>query len=199
MKPLARLLFIIFLSCFINACQQTYPQFVLETELGEIVVEVYPDKAPITANNFLRYIHEDRLQGATFYRTVRADNQPDNDVKIAVIQGGTFDDDHPRRLAPIIHESTKKTGILHKDGVISMARVEPGTATCEFFICVGDQPELDYGGKRNPDGQGFASFGKVVAGMHVVRQIHQQPADGGQYLEPRIKILSVQMKDRVDR
>lgn len=198
MKLISKLLFIILFSCLINACQQTNPQFVIETELGDILVEVYPDKAPITASNFLRYVHEDLLQGATFYRTVRADNQPDNDVKIAVIQGGTFDDDHPLRLAPIIHESTDKTGILHKDGVISMARVGPGTATCEFFICVGDQPALDYGGKRNPDGYGFASFGKVLEGMHVVRQIHQQPAAGGQYLEPRIKILSVRMKEQAD-
>lgn len=198
MKLLAKLLLVILLFCLTTACEKTYPQFIIETELGEITVEVYPDKAPITAGNFLRYVHEERLQGATFYRTVRADNQPDNDVKIAVIQGGTFDDDHPLRLAPIIHESTKKTGILHKNGVISMARMGPGTATCEFFICVGDQPALDYGGKRNPDGQGFASFGKVVEGMHVVREIHQQPAAGGQYLEPRIKIISVRMKDQAD-
>jgi len=93
-------------------------------------------------------------------------------------------------LPPIDHETTEKTGIFHKDGVISMARLQPGTASSEFFICVGDQPELDYGGKRNPDGQGFSAFGKVIAGMDVVEKIHQQPADG-QTLNPRIKIHNI--------
>ncbi|NOX85449.1 MAG: peptidylprolyl isomerase, partial [Chlorobi bacterium] len=95
-------------------------------------------------------------------------------------------------LPPIKHETTKETGILHKAGVISMARNEPGTATSEFFICIGDQPSLDYGGMRNPDGQGFAAFGKVVKGMDVVRKIQQAPAEG-QWLKPRIRILGVEV------
>jgi peptidyl-prolyl cis-trans isomerase A (cyclophilin A) len=95
-------------------------------------------------------------------------------------------------LRPIFHETTAETGILHTNGVISMARWEPGTATSEFFICVGDQPELDYGGRRNPDGQGFAAFGKVIKGMNVVKKIHVQPADG-QYLNPVIPILEVSL------
>jgi len=95
-------------------------------------------------------------------------------------------------LPPIKHEPTVLTGILHKDGVISMARNEPGTATSEFFICIGDQPSLDYGGKRNPDGQGFAAFGKVVEGMDVVRKIHKSAA-AGQWLKPRIKILKIEV------
>ena len=93
-------------------------------------------------------------------------------------------------LPPIEHETTIKTGILHKNGVISMARLKPGSASSEFFVCVGDQPELDFGGKRNPDGQGFSAFGKVVNGMDVVTKIHQQPADG-QMLDPQIKILDI--------
>lgn len=93
-------------------------------------------------------------------------------------------------LPPIAHESTRQTGILHKDGVISMARWRPGTATSEFFICVGDQPELDYQGKRNPDLQGFAAFGKVTAGMDVVNKIHQLPV-AGQILDPPVKILKI--------
>ena len=92
-------------------------------------------------------------------------------------------------LPPIKHETTVLTGILHKDGVISMARNEPGTATSEFFICIGDQPSLDYGGKRNPDGQGFAAFGKV---MDVVRKIHKSATEG-QWLKPRIRILNVKV------
>jgi peptidyl-prolyl cis-trans isomerase A (cyclophilin A) len=76
--------------------------------------------------------------------------------------------------------------------IISMARWQPGTATSEFFICVGNQPELDYGGKRNPDEQGFAAFGKVIDGMDVVKKIHSQPAEG-QYLNPVIPILEISL------
>ena len=92
---------------------------------------------------------------------------------------------------PIIHETTKETGVLHTDGTISYARNEPGTATLEFFICIGDQPELDYGGRRNPDRQGFAAFGRVIKGMDVVQKIHEQPAEG-QMLNPKIEIFNIE-------
>ncbi len=173
------------------------PSIIFETELGDITVELYLDKAPITAANFLRYIDENRLEEATFYRTVRDDNQADNPIKIDVIQGGLYEDNHPMMLEPIAHENTEQTGIKHLDGVISMARYTPGTATSEFFICVGDQPALDYGGGRNNDGVGFAAFGKVTEGMDVVHLIHQAKADG-QYLNPRIKILSIKRKINTD-
>ena len=68
-----------------------------------------------------------------------------------------------------------------------MARDAPDTATSDFFICIGDQPELDLGGRRKPDGQGFAAFGRVVSGMDVVRRIHAAPADG-QSLTPPVTI-----------
>jgi peptidyl-prolyl cis-trans isomerase A (cyclophilin A) len=161
--------------------------FLVVTGVGDITLEIYVDKAPVTAGNFLKYVREKRFRGAAFYRVVRADNQPHNKVKISVIQGGLMDDIPGQSLPPIAHETTAHTGILHKDGVISMARLEPGTATSEFFICVGDQPELDLGGKRNPDGQGFAAFGRVTKGMEVVHRILRQP-DKKQYLDPVIKI-----------
>ena len=168
------------------------PRVRLVTELGDIVVEVYPEKAPETVANFLSYVDEDRFEGATFYRTVTPTNQPDNDVKIEVIQGGlSMEDDHPARLPPIRHETTEETGIPHEDGVISMARNEPGTASSEFFLTVGPQPELDYGGERNPDGQGFAAFGRVVQGMDVVREIHRRP-ETGQMLDEPVRILRVE-------
>lgn len=176
----------------IIGCTSHHTQVLIKTELGEIVVELYEDEAPVTTNNFLQYIEENRLEGATFYRTVTMGNQAENKIKIEVIQGGLFEDYHPQALPPIVHETTELTGILHKDGVISMARNEPGTATCEFFICVGDQPSLDYSGKRNLDGQGFAAFGKVVKGMEVVNTIHDSQADG-QWLEPRIKINNIKL------
>ena len=184
------LLLPVLLAVLMGSCGPPNPRILMQTELGDITIEVYPEKAPVTATNFLRYVDENRLEGAVFYRIVRSDNQPDDSVRIAVIQGGLYADSHPAMLPPIPHETTEKTGILHMDGVISMARWHPGTATCEFFICVGDQPELDYQGKRNPDGQGFAAFGKVTEGMEVVKKIHRLPVEG-QYLDPTVEISKI--------
>jgi peptidyl-prolyl cis-trans isomerase A (cyclophilin A) len=170
------------------------PVVVIETESGNIEVEIDTEHAPITGKNFLRYVEENHYQNAAFYRTVKLDNQPDNTVKIEVIQGGVKppDDkqDYSAKYPAIPLESTNITGLKHTDGAISMARFQPDSATTEFFICVGDQPELDFGGKRNPDGQGFAAFGKVISGMEIVRQIQQAPAEG-QALTPRINIHTI--------
>jgi peptidyl-prolyl cis-trans isomerase A (cyclophilin A) len=83
------------------------------------------------------------------------------------------------------------TGIRHLDGAISMARGRPDTATSDFFLCIGDQPSLDFGGLRNPDGQGFAAFGRVTKGMDIVRKIQTLPADDKQKLTPPVKILKI--------
>lgn len=145
----------------------------METEFGDIVIEVYPDKAPVTAGNFLRYVDGEHYDGATFYRTVTYENDNGN-PKIEVIQGGIGDTATP--FPPIEHETTEQTGIRHGDGVVSMGRGEVGTAASEFFICIGDQPGLDYGQSRNPDMQGFAAFGRVVSGMQAVHRIHELPS-----------------------
>jgi peptidyl-prolyl cis-trans isomerase A (cyclophilin A) len=166
------------------------PRVLIKTELGDITVDIYEKDAPITAANFLKYVDNNLFDGATFYRVVTMDNQPNNNVKIEVIQGGLGFGESEKRVPPIAHETTEKTGIKHKDGVISMARNKPGSASSEIFICINGQPELDFGGKRNPDGQGFAAFGKVIEGMDVVRKIQQQPADG-QMLNSKIKIYSI--------
>ena len=168
----------------------TVTKIKFETGFGDIIVELYPLQAPITVANFLRYIDENRFEDAYFYRVVRMGNQPIDGIKIEVVQGGLKEDDHPQSLPTIIHERTKQTGILHKDGTISMARNKPETASSEFFICINDQPELDFGGRRNPDGQGFAAFGRVIEGMDAVRKIQSQPVKG-QYLVKGIKILRV--------
>jgi len=163
----------------------------ITTSLGDIMVEIFRDKAPITSENFLRYVDDGLLDGTVFFRTVTMENQPDSDVKIEVVQGGTTPKDaaYPSTYHPIEHETTETTGLSHTDGAVSMARMAPGTATSSFFICIGDQPELDYGGKRNPDRQGFAAFGRVRAGRNVVREIHKQPHEE-QRLEPPIEIKS---------
>lgn len=170
------------------------PIVIIKTTLGDITLELYPKQAPITVANFERYIRENRFSGASFYRTVTLQNQPHNKVKIQVIQGGLFNDNDPKMLPPIPLETTAKTGLHHLNGTISMARDKPNSATSEFFICIGNQPSLDYGGKRNPDGQGFAAFGRVIKGMDVVRKIQMQPAVG-QGLEPHIKIIKIILKN----
>lgn len=165
-------------------------QVVIATELGDIHLNLDIKNAPVTSANFLRYVDAGLFDSTCFYRIVRSDNQPNDPVPIAVIQGGRFEDEETGGFPPIAHETTEMTGIRHLNGVISMARWTPGTATSEFFICVGDQPELDFGGKRNPDGQGFAAFGKVTKGMDVVMKIHGIETRG-QYLEKPVPIHSI--------
>jgi peptidyl-prolyl cis-trans isomerase A (cyclophilin A) len=149
----------------------------IATDSGAIIVELAPDKAPITVANFLRYVDDKRYDGGSFYRAVTLQNQlpATQQPQIEVIQGG-IDADSSRRLPPIAHETNDRSGILHTDGVISMARGAPGSASSEFFFVINAQPALDFGGKRNPDGQGFAAFGHVVEGMKVVRAIQKMPS-----------------------
>ncbi len=169
------------------------PCVIFETNYGEIVLEIDTVHAPVTANNFLKNTADGIYENAVFYRVVRLDNQPRQDVKIEVIQGGLFDDERVEKYPVILHETTKQTGLKHLNGTLSMARAEPGTASTEFFICIGNQPELDFGGHRNPDGQGFAAFGKVVKGMDVVRKIQHLP-DENQYLNQQVKISGAAVK-----
>lgn len=162
---------------------------ILKTDHGDVEIELFPAKAPATVANFLRYVDGGFYDGGRFHRTVTPDNQPKNKVKIEVIQAGVKPKKTKDEFAPVKLERTKDTGLSHKDGTISMARDGPDTATGDFFVCVGDQPELDFGGKRNPDGQGFAAFGRVVKGMDVVKKIQGSPADG-QTLKPPVGIKS---------
>ena len=173
------------------ACGRTVlPTVEIESSMGNIVLEIDTVHAPLTAGNFLSLVDHGVYLNASFYRVVRMDNQPQSPVKIEVVQGGLKDDQVIERYPAIAHETTAQTGLKHRDGTFSMARNEPGTASTEFFICVGDQPELDFGGKRNPDGQGFAAFGRVVEGMDVVRELQQQ-ADSGQYLAEPVQIYNI--------
>jgi peptidyl-prolyl cis-trans isomerase A (cyclophilin A) len=164
-------------------------QIIIRTELGDIHVRIDLLRAPLTSANFLRYVDAGLYDSACFYRVVKPDNQPEDSVLIEVIQGGRFEDEDDGFPA-IVNETTEMTGIHHRNGTISMARAAPGTATSEFFICVGAQPELDFGGKRNPDGQGFAAFGKITRGMNVVKRIHSMRAPR-QYLETPVLILEI--------
>lgn len=173
----------------------TNPIVDITTPLGTISVEIDAAHAPGTAANFLGYVDNGDYDKSRFYRTVTPDNQPDDTIRIAVIQGGMASlDDYPRRDVPSLDlERTSVTGLKHLDGTISMARMTPDSANSEFFICVGAQPDLDFGGMRNPDGQGFAAFGQVVDGMDVVNAINVSAADG-QQLSPPIEITSIKRR-----
>jgi peptidyl-prolyl cis-trans isomerase A (cyclophilin A) len=165
---------------------------VVQTEAGNIEVEIDTVRAPVTAGNFLRYVDAGIYDGGVFHRTVKPGNQPGNAVKIEVIQAGPAPG--TKSFPAIRLERTSATGLSHRDGTLSMARDGPDTATADFFICIGDQPSLDFGGKRNPDGQGFAAFGHVSRGMDVVRKIQARPSDTGQRLTPPVRILKIARK-----
>ncbi|MGA2236715.1 MAG: peptidylprolyl isomerase [Terriglobales bacterium] len=183
---------------------------VLETELGQITIAVDMQHAPITSANFLKYVDGGFYNGGEFHRTVRRDNEVRKDAPIEVIQARINPARASEGFPPIPIERTSVTGLKHLDGTVSMARdvtptaPGPDTATSGIFICIGDQPSLNFAGKRSPDGQGFAAFGKVVSGMDVVKRIHESPAPKdtpatkntaqGQTLVPTIKILRVYRK-----
>ena len=173
---------------FIAAQSAPPVRVVLETELGEIELELDAARAPVSVANFLKYVDAGKYGGGIFHRTVRPDNQKTHAVPIAVVQAQSNARRPEDLFPPIPLERTSTTGLRHVDGTVSMARTAPDTATDHFFICIGDQPELDFGGKRNKDGQGFAAFGRVVRGMDVVRKIQVASADG-ERLTPPVGIL----------
>ena len=180
-KTVFGLLAISFLGTSAGVSAADTVEVVMSTTQGDVRIELYADQAPVTVDNFLQYVDGGHYEGGSFYRTVTFENDNGN-PKIEVIQGG-LGNGVEAPFEPIEHEDTGKTGILHTDGVISMARGGVGTASSEFFICLGDQPGLDKGEVRNADEQGFAAFGKVIEGMDVVRRIHQSPADAPSYSE----------------
>ena len=150
-----------------------YPRVKLETAHGVIVVELYPDKAPITAANYLKYVDRGLFNGATFYRASRPPGYTATDY--GSIQGG-LQNDPKKVLPPIAHESTRKTGLKHANGTISMGRHAPGTAQSDWFICLGDMSYLD-ADPKDPKNPGFAAFGQVVEGLEVVQKIIALPVD----------------------
>jgi peptidyl-prolyl cis-trans isomerase A (cyclophilin A) len=169
----------------------TNPKVLLTTAQGDVTIELFVDKAPITAKNFLKYVDRKLFDGATFYRASKPPGYAANDY--GTIQGG-LQNDAAKVLPPIAHESTLKTGILHKDGVISMGRHAPGSAQADWFICIGEMAYLDADAKQ----PGFAAFGHVVSGMDVAQKILGLPTDPnrgegamkGEMLVKPVKILT---------
>ena len=177
------------------SCQSknaTTPHIEIQTSRGDIEIELYPLQAPKTVAAFLSYIDSGYYHNSNFYRVLNDENQSSNAPKTELIQGGIWKTKNKiaAQLPGIPHETTQQTKILHAEGVLSLARTTPGTATTEFFICIGKQPGLDYGGENIADKQGYATFGKVVKGMEVVRKIyHQNESD--QYFDPPVPIFDI--------
>jgi peptidyl-prolyl cis-trans isomerase A (cyclophilin A) len=185
----------ILLFAFLIGCSRyegTNPHVQIVTKYGDIELELFADKAPKTVAAFLRNIDSGWYRNSTFYRILSVENQPSDAIKTELIQGGVWKTKYSlsKRLEGTPHEPTNQTGILHTNGTISMARTEPGTATTEFFICIENQPGLDFGGQNNADGLGYAAFGRVVKGMDIVRKIYRLPEDD-QAFDPPVFIFDI--------
>ena len=174
-------------ACATTANGADKPRVVLETDAGRMVVELELESAPLTVCNFLSYVTDGDYEAGSFFRTVvSATNENPNPIDViqAATPRGSDDDLRP----PIPLERTRDTGLAHTAGAISMARDGPDTATSSFFIVTRDTPSLDFGGGRNPDGQGFAAFGRLVEGLDVARRIQMSPADAEEQLNPPVMI-----------
>lgn len=189
------LLFIIIVisSCSQSAKKYDKPTIDIETNFGDIIVELYPKKAPKTVAAFLSYVDSGYFKNTSFYRVLKKEDQAMNVAKTQLIQGGLWQTKLKKQqsIPGIPLETTKETGILHTSGVISLARNEdPNSGNTEFFICMDDEPDYDYGGDASPDKKGYVTFGKVISGMKYVKQIHSQP-DFETNFRPPIKIINI--------
>jgi len=182
MKRLFFLLSVILFSCSQPAYKN--PHVLIETRLGDIEVELFPEKAPVTVGSFLSYVDSGYYTNSSFYRVLKADELP-NPNNTGIVQGGIWQTkpELKVKLPGIKHETTAQTGLTHESGTISLARTTPGSASSEFFICIGDQSPLDSGRRGTEDGQGFAAFGKVFKGMAIVRKIQEQKSHGDKFDE----------------
>ena len=190
---LQRYFVLIFVFCFM-ACStpSKNPHIEIQTKAGDIELELYAGQAPVTVKAFLSFVDSGMYKNAHFYRVLNDENQPSDAFKASLIQGGIWRSSRKRAeaLPGIPHESTQQTNIKHTNGVISLARLAPGSANAEFFIVIGDQPGFDYGGDNNPDKQGYAAFGKVVKGMDVVLKIYRAP-ESDQVFTPLLPIYDI--------
>jgi len=184
------LILVVFLCFACSYKKYKNPHVEIQTNFGDIEVELFPDNAPKSVAAFLSYVDSGYYKDASFYRALNDDNQVTGNAETAILQGGIYQTKPTMNVPGIPHESTQQTKLTHKDGTISLARLAPGTASTEFFICIGDQKGFDYGGSNNTDGQGYAAFGQVVKGMELVRQFYTQPTNDDQLKKP-IDILNI--------
>jgi peptidyl-prolyl cis-trans isomerase A (cyclophilin A) len=176
------------------ACNQPAyknPHILIETQFGDIEVELFPDKAPKTVAAFLSYVDSGFYNNTSFYRVLKTEELP-TATNTGIIQGGMWQTNPGKKITipGVQHETTKQTGLTHESGAISLARLAPGTGNTEFFICIGDQTPLDAGRRGTEDGQGYAAFGKVFEGMTVVRKIQAQKSHGDKF-DGKIEIRKI--------
>jgi peptidyl-prolyl cis-trans isomerase A (cyclophilin A) len=182
----------------------------IETSMGQIFAEIYDDKAPKTAAYFMRYVDDGFYNGAKIYRSLRRDNQDASSTKIDIVEMGHCNDYYDRILRfgmsegeeydetlgfqppypKISVETTEQTGITHENGTLSLGRDTVDQVDTNVFICIGSQSDLDFNGKRHPDGYGFSAFGRIVEGMDIVEEIHALPVIG-QRIQEDIKIYKI--------
>lgn len=177
---------------FISCNSNTHPRIQITTNFGNIEAELYPDKAPVTVAAFLSYVDSGLYKNSSFYRVLLVESMA-SDYNIGLIQGGIWESNNKKAvsLPGIVHESPRQTGLSHTSGTLSLARSAPGTANSEFFICIGDQTGYDSSKNFNPDGLGFAAFGRVLTGMEIVRKIQSQPANGQSFTRP-VTIMNIE-------
>ncbi len=196
MKRMLPIFLIVCLSAYACRTEKTgNPHVEITTQYGDIEIELYPKQAPVTVAAFLSYIDSGYYEKSSFYRVLVDEDQPPFAPKSEIIQGGIWKTNNHllQKIPGIQHETTAQTKLSHTNGTVSLARQEPGTANTEFFICVGDQPGYDFGGENNPDGQGYAAFGKVVKGMDVVNRMYAAPESNGQFT-PQIFITRFRLQ-----
>ncbi len=183
------ILFVFFIAC--NTKTYKNPHLLINTQLGDIEIELFPEQAPKTVSAFLSFVDSGFYNNSSFYRVLKTEELP-TETNTGVIQGGIWQTNPQQKilLRGIEHETTKQTGISHQSGTISLARTTPGSANTEFFICIGDQTPLDFGRRGTEDGQGFAAFGKVFNGMDIVRKIQAQKSHGDKF-DDKIEIYKI--------
>lgn len=176
------ILAMLFVSC--NQTAYKNPHLIIETQLGDIEIELFIDQAPKTVAAFLAYVDSGFYDKTSFYRVLKSEEYP-TENNTGIIQGGLWQTNRGKKitLPGIVHETTKQTGLTHQSGTISLARTTPGTANTEFFICIGDQSPLDFGRRGTEDGQGYSAFGKVFSGMDIVRKIQAQKSHADKFDE----------------
>ncbi|MEX0636484.1 MAG: peptidylprolyl isomerase [Ferruginibacter sp.] len=190
------IIWICLFSCCCYSCKQytnNDPHVKIETTQGDIIVQLFPDKAPKTVAAFLKYVESNYYKESNFYRVIKNENVP-AEYNTGIIQGGIFHSSPSlhQQLKGTEHESPKHTRLSHTNGTISMARSTPGSATTEFFICVGDQQQFDSSNRTGSDGLGYAAFGKVIEGMEVVSKIQNKKSKGENFVD-HLRIINIRI------
>jgi cyclophilin family peptidyl-prolyl cis-trans isomerase len=199
MKKLTTLLLVLLLTPILGACSDQdqsaatpaatgNPQVLMQTSMGEIVIELYPQQAPKSVANFLQYVDDGFYNGTIFHRVIDG----------FMIQGGGFTQEFEKKdtRPPILNEADN--GLRNSIGTIAMARTgEPHSATSQFFINVANNTSLDFR-EKTPRAWGYAAFGRVVKGMEVVKAIKSVPTGSrGMYQDVPTTSIVIQKVSRL--